>query len=144
MKNQKQGQFTLRSYIPFPTKPHTKKWQFNCQIHDNGGHCPWLGRLDSNQRNAGVKVLCLANLATAQYQLQLATPYGQFWIANLLMEAARMSGLYCIALLITYLLYHKFFKKSNAARIAAIRFLMVRVEELESSTPRLKVWCSTD
>jgi hypothetical protein len=38
----------------------------------------------------------------------LATPCGQFWIANLLMEAARMSGLYCIALLITYILYHKF------------------------------------
>ena|GEM_PF-6770432 len=36
------------------------------EIYDKTGLCSWLGWLDSNQRNAGVKVLCLTGLATSQ------------------------------------------------------------------------------
>lgn len=46
------------------------------------------------------------------YKLQLATPRGQFWIANLLMEAASVlvsRCLYCIALSLLHIYYIIFF-----------------------------------
>ena len=86
---------------------------------------PWPGqsRLRSLVRHTPIK-------------LRLATSFEQFWIENLLMEAALVGGLYCIAFLlhIYYIIFFLFFQQSN---------LMVRVERLELSTHWLKVNCAT-
>lgn len=95
--------------------------------------------------DAGVKVLCLTNLATPQYSLQLATPRGQFWIANLLMKAASVlvsRYLYCIAFIlhIYYIINFLFFQRIIFGRWF---LFLVRPWRFELQTRGLKVHCST-